>query len=174
MYNNLHVAPATKDDITQLVELINSAYRGESSKEGWTNEADLLGGLRTDEQDLEHLLLQQGNTMLVCTGETNNLLGCVYLQLKGSVMYLGMLTVWPKLQAKGIGKHLLVAAEDFAKQHNCNTIEMTVISVRRELVAWYNKRGYQATGDTKPFPPDSKFGISKKPLEFIVLSKSLG
>lgn len=88
-------------------------------------------------------------------------------------MYLCMLTVQPQLQARGIGRQLLAVAEKHARQQQCSSIEMTVISVRHELIAGYNKHGYQFTGATKPFPPNGKFGIAKQPLEFNVLSKAL-
>ncbi len=162
------------NDIPDLVALINSAYRGESSRAGWTTEADLLDGVRTDEEDLGSLMMDKHSIFLVGFDETGkNLLGCVHLQKKGKAMYLGMLTVQPQLQAKGIGKQLLGAAEQYAKQQGCVSIEMTVISVRHELITWYNKHGYQSTGVTKPFPASAKAGIAKQPLEFIVLSKLL-
>jgi ribosomal protein S18 acetylase RimI-like enzyme len=81
--------------------------------------------------------------------------------------------VSPALQAKGIGKQLLAAAELYASEQGCQAVEMTVISIRHELIAWYNKRGYHSTGISKPFPVDDKFGIPKQPLEFIVLEKKL-
>jgi GNAT superfamily N-acetyltransferase len=90
---------------------------------------------------------------------------------KDAVMYLGMLTMQPQLQAKGIGKQLLAAAERHARFNYCKSIEMTVISMRHELIAWYNKHAYQSTGATKPFPPGGKFGIAKQPLGFVVMSK---
>lgn len=168
-----HILPATIANVSELAQLVNGAYRGESSKAGWTTEADLLGGQRTDEEDLTRLINTPHNTILIGLDEINRILGCVYLQKRDAVMYLGMLTVQPQLQAAGIGKQLLFAAEEFARRQHCTSIEMTVISVRHELIAWYNKRGYQATGDVKPFPHDSKFGVAKQPLEFIVLSKNI-
>lgn len=84
-----------------------------------------------------------------------------------------MLTVSPELQAKGIGKQLLAAAESMAKSEGCKTIQMTVISVRKELIAWYERHGYAATGETAPFPTDPKFGLPKQSLAFIVLEKQM-
>ena len=160
-------------DIPSIARLVNSAYRGSHSKIGWTTEADLLGGQRTDEEDLTKILNEPHNTILIGADEINRILGCVYLQKRDAVMYLGMLTVQPQLQANGLGKQLLFAAEEFARQKHCTVIEMTVISVRHELIAWYNRRGYRASGEVKPFPADGKFGVAKQPLEFIVLSKTL-
>ena len=101
------------------------------------------------------------------------LLGCVYLEKKGVELYLGMLTVSPDVQAGGIGKQLLVAAEQMAGQQQCQAITMTVITVRHELIAWYERRGFHTTGETKPFPDDPRFGLPKQALAFIVMKKKL-
>lgn len=169
---DLTIRPATLDDTQALEKLVNSAYRGESSKAGWTTEADLLDGQRTDAEELAKLINTPGNTILLAL-DNGHILGCVYLQNKGETMYLGMLTVQPQLQARGIGKQLLKAGEAYAKEQGCTRVEMTVISVRHELIAWYNKHGYLFTGDTRPFPADSKFGVAKQPLEFNVYRKNI-
>lgn len=170
---DLNITQATNDDLAQIAALVNSAYRGESSKKGWTTEADLLEGQRTDANELATQLQAEGNTILKYTKEDGTIAGCVYLHKKGHAMYLGMLTVNPVLQATGIGKQLMAAAETFAAEQGCTKIEMTVISVRHELIAWYQKRGYTVTGEKRPFPVDAKFGIAKQPLEFIVMEKQL-
>lgn len=165
---------ASREDIPALVELVNSAYRGESSKKGWTTEADLLDGIRTDEQALNDLISTKGSVMLVQEDENGQIVGCVNLQSKPGKLYLGMLTVSPLLQGGGIGKKLLYAADEFARQQNVPFIEMTVISVREELINWYKRHGYQETGEKKPFPSnDPRFGIPKQVLEFIVLEKKV-
>ena len=155
-----------------MLTLVNSAYRGEHSKKGWTTEADLLEGLRTDADSLTKMLNKQDAAILKFCNSDNVLQGCVYLENKGNKMYLGMLTVSPLEQAKGIGKKLLFAGEKYAGDQKCSAIEMTVISVRDELIRWYQKHGFYKTGETKPFS-DIKFGIPKQPLEFIVLEKKL-
>ena len=171
-YMSIEIIPATPADIPALVKLVNSAYRGEGSKAGWTTEADLLDGIRTDEEDLAGLLGKEENTILKAT-ENDGIIGCVYLQKKDTAMYLGMLTVNPQLQAKGIGRQLMTAAEGYARRQQCTSMEMTVITVRHELIAWYNKHGYHATGATKPFPTGVKIGVPKQPIEFMVMSKRL-
>ena len=88
-------------------------------------------------------------------------------------MYLGLLTVSPTLQTKGIGKQLLIEAEKYAKSQRCSFVEMTVISIRTELIEWYKKHGYKDIGEKKPFPNDLKFGIPKQPLEFIVMQREI-
>lgn len=167
------ISKATEKNIPDLLKLVNSAYRGETSRAGWTTEADLLDGIRTDESSLLDMLHHQDATILVCTDAASKIIGCVYLELIGMSLYLGMLSVTPGMQAKGIGKQLLKAAEVFARKKGCTTIQMTVISVRDELIAWYEKHGYSKTGETEPFPNDKKFGIPKQRLEFIVMKKNL-
>lgn len=169
----MNISKATLEDVPQLASLINSAYRGEHSKKGWTTEADLLDGLRTDEDRLEKMISKQSAVILKCCNEDHLLQGCVYLERKTNKMYLGMLTVSPLEQAKGIGNKLLFAAEKYAADQKCSAIEMTVISVRHELIRWYRKHGYFETGETRPFPADEKFGIPKQPLEFVVLQKEV-
>jgi ribosomal protein S18 acetylase RimI-like enzyme len=119
------------------------------------------------------MITKENAVILKYSDEDNVVQGCVYLEQRERKMYLGMLTVSPLLQAKGIGKKLLVQAEKYAEDKKCSTVEMTVISVRDELIKWYEKYGYRKTGETKPFPTDPKFGIPKQPLEFIVMKKVL-
>ena len=83
----------------------------------------------------------------------------LYLEVKGERLYLGMLTVSPTLQAKGIGRALLKKAEQIARQFSCRSIFMTVITSRHELIKWYERRGYRSSGKLIPFPSDTKFGI---------------
>jgi predicted N-acetyltransferase YhbS len=167
------ITKATIDDIESLVALVNGAYRGESSKQGWTTEADLLDGQRTDIDSLKEIMLQKENTILKCVDEDGTIIGSVLLETRTHYLYLGMLTVRPDLQAKGIGRKLIEASEAFAKENGISKIIMTVISVRHELIAWYERNGFVTTGETKLFPRDVKFGIQKQALEFIVMKKLL-
>ena len=155
------------------MRLVNRAYRGESSRKGWTTEADLLDGIRTDEVGSEGNAAKPRRTMLKYE-EAGQLLGCVYLETKGQDLYLGMLTVSPDAQASGIGKQLLLAAEQLAHDRKCRAITMTVITARHELIAWYERRGYRSTGEMQPFPDDPRFGMPKQPLEFMVMEKVVG
>lgn len=167
------ISAATLQDVPELNILVNSAYRGESSKKGWTTEEHLLGGIRTDEADLSELLKKENVTILKYT-ESGKIIGSVYLEKQANKLYLGMLTVSPELQGGGIGKKLMQAAEDLAKENNIPKVSMTVISVRKELIKYYERRGYNHTGETKPFPMnDPKFGLPKQDLEFIVMEKEL-
>lgn len=162
---------ATLSDASALNKLVNSAYRGDSSKQGWTTEADLLDGTRIDEAALLDLI-EKPNTTILTYKELESLLGCVELRKDGAKLYLGMLTVRPNTQGNGIGKKLLAEAETYAHAQGCEKIYMTVISVRQELIDWYVRHGYQLTGEKKPFiVPDSRWGLPKRSLEFVVLEK---
>jgi ribosomal protein S18 acetylase RimI-like enzyme len=169
----MSVFPASINDVPSLVLLINSAYRGETSKKGWTTEADLLeGDLRTDIASLTELLNKSQATILKYTTPEGTIAGCVFLENQERGLYFGMLSVSPHLQAAGIGKQLMRAAEEYALKNYCRCIFMHVISVRYELIDWYKKQGYQLTGEVLPFI-DTKFGKALLPIEFVVLHKDL-
>jgi len=164
---------AAPDDISQLRQLVNNAYRGEAAKKGWTHEADLMeGNLRTDETELLNLI-QKPDSVVVKYSDNGRIIGCVHLKKQDTKLYLGMLSVDPEKQAKGIGKKLLHAAEEYARELSCTHIEMTVISVRHELIAWYERNGYYKTSQTKPFHTNERFGIPRQSIEFIVMEKKL-
>jgi ribosomal protein S18 acetylase RimI-like enzyme len=167
------VTKATIADVPQLNVLVNSAYRGEESKKGWTTEADLLGGIRINEEALTEYFSKDTISILKYTDDNEQILGSVYLEVKGDKLYLGMFSVSPVLQGKGIGRILLEKAEVIAKQSNCHTITMTVISSRKELIEWYERRGYVFTGEIQPFEGDGLFGEIKQPIEFIVMEKTI-
>ncbi len=167
------ITAATIDDAEALNEMINSAYRGDSSRQGWTTEADLLDGTRTDAELIRQIIETPGTTLLKLQ-TANAIIGCVELRKEGTRMYLGMLTVRPDLQGQGIGKMLMKAAEEFAVEKGCTTMYMTVLVPRIELIAWYVRHGYVDTGERKPFAfNDPRFGEPKKSLEFTVLTKTL-
>jgi ribosomal protein S18 acetylase RimI-like enzyme len=167
---------AGSEDSELLAQFVNAAYRGESSKQGWTTEADILGGQRTDADCIQALIEQENNVILIARSE-NQICGCVNLERKNSSLaYLGMLTVAPEIQAKGLGRKILAEAEKFVMQEwNIFAIEMTVFTTRVELIAWYERRGYEVTNEKRPFYyGDERFGIPKfQDLEFVVLRKKL-
>ncbi len=165
---------ATENDIPALTQLMNSAYRGESSKKGWTTEANLIAGeVRTDENNLRDVVRKPGSVILKYTNDKNQLTGCVNLQKHGDRLYLGMFSVSPEEQGGGIGKKILMAAEQHAMNEGCRSIYMQVISLRDELIKWYERHGYKDTGERRPFPEDGLTGKHLKPLEFMVLEKFL-
>jgi ribosomal protein S18 acetylase RimI-like enzyme len=165
------IAKAVAEDISALNTLINSAYRGEFSKKGWTTEAHLLEGGRTTEAELLDIIKDTTNTILKYS-DNGKIIGCVLLKVKENELYLGMLTVSPELQNSGIGKKLLQLAEVFAAELQLPKIVMTVISVRGELISWYKRNGYVDTGAREPFPVSDVFNpTTQEPLEFMVLEK---
>lgn len=174
MIDTLQILPATVEDAPQLVKLINSAYRGDEARKGWTHESDLISGtIRIDETSIKGIIKKPNAVILKCADQENHIIGCVYLDQHEDQLYLGMLTVSPDIQAMGIGKRLLKAADEYALQRHIQSIVMTVINVRKELIDWYNRNGYSDTGERQPFPTDGRFGMPKVPLEFVVLQKEL-
>ena len=166
---------ATAADIPSLISLINKAYRGDESRRGWTTEAHLLEGeLRTDEKDLLQLMQMPDAAFLKYINEDGVIQGTVFLKKADDKMYLGMLSVSPLLQSQGIGKELMADAESYARKCGCNTVFMKVISVRHELIAWYERKGYYKTGERETFPPGNQFGIPTQPLEFLLMEKMIG
>jgi ribosomal protein S18 acetylase RimI-like enzyme len=173
-YTNPHITEATNEDIPAIAALLNSAYRGESSKAGWTTEAHLIGGtVRTDESELNTIIKTKGSVLLKYINDEGTVVGCVNLQQHNNKVYLGMLSVSPVLQGGGIGKQLLKAGEEYAVNSNYNAVYMTVISARTELISWYKRHGYNDTGQRKKFFEDGKSGNHLQQLEFIVMEKLL-
>jgi ribosomal protein S18 acetylase RimI-like enzyme len=169
----MFITKATISDVPQLNKLVNSAYRGEISKKGWTTESDILDGLRIDEETLTSYFDNPDIAILKNTNETGEITGSVYLENRAPKLYVGMFSVSPMLQNSGIGRKLLIAAEEYARQLNLRQLTMTVISTRHELISWYERRGYKATGEILPFHADKKFGIPKQHIELIVMEKSI-
>jgi GNAT superfamily N-acetyltransferase len=167
---------ATAVDIDAIVALVESAFRGESSRAGWTTEADLLDGRRTGPDEIAAILANQDQRVLVERDAGGALQASVVLKRDGGRTWLGMLTVRPTLQGSGIGRRVVGAAEAWARQHwQSRCMRMTVIVQRLELIAWYERRGYRRTGETAPFHyGDERFGLPKRPdLSFVVLEKDL-
>ena len=166
---------ATLADIDALVTLVTSAYRGDASKQGWTTEADMLDGQRIDPEVLRKDIERQRSLIVIAEREAQ-LLACVHVAEDDGAGYLGMFSVKPDLQGGGVGKRLLAEAERIARDEwELPAMRMTVIDIRDELIAFYERRGYRRTGITKPFPyGDERFGIPKRDdLRFEVLEKSL-
>ena len=172
----LLIRAAVIADVPALHALIESAYRGESATRGWTHESYLLGGQRTDPESLSAIINSPLSAILVAEG-ASGLSGCVQISNAGNALgYLGLLAVDPTLQAAGIGSLLILAAEQaLAHNYHCSRVEMTVINLRSELIAYYERRGYIATGEMRPFPyGDERFGVPQSPnLDFVVLEKRL-
>jgi len=174
MNPDLYFRVADLGDIPAIVTLVNSGYRGESSKLGWTTEADLLDGQRTDTAEITQLIQAQDSLLLLCF-DGDQIVGSVHLERVQRGAYLGMFTIQPTRQGSGIGKRFLAEAEQMAVQKwNAPRMIMTVITLRHELIAFYERRGYVRTGKHKPFPTDPRFGIPKvASLQLEVLEKVL-
>lgn len=171
----MSITQATLSDAAELTALVNSAYRGASSQQGWTSEAHLLDGIRIDGPTMAGYLQADDTTILKYTDNDGKIIACVYLQKqRGNRLYLGMLTVSPMLQANGIGRQLLLEAEAWATKLGCKSVFMTVITTRFELIGWYKRRGYTDTGKREPFHDTKRFGIPKEYIELMVLEKKAG
>jgi ribosomal protein S18 acetylase RimI-like enzyme len=160
---------AVPDDLPRLRALVEACYRGESAKQGWTHEADLLDDERTSDAEIAAVIAATDKRLLLAEVE-RQLVGTVTItDLGQGRAYLGMLCVSPELQAEGLGRALIADAEDMAAEHfHAKVMEMTVIEARRELIAWYERRGYERTGETRPFP----YG-SENRFAMVVLERSL-
>ncbi|HEY8935551.1 MAG TPA: GNAT family N-acetyltransferase [Cyclobacteriaceae bacterium] len=168
--NKDKILEATAEDISQINNLINNAYRGEASKKGWTNENGIIEGNRMNETEVRRMFESPKGTLIKYVNENNAIIGCCYLEMQDHELYLGTLTVSPEIQAQGIGKAMLNFADEYAKKHQCTAIVMTVVSGRTELMNWYIRHGYQLTGKSKPFPTTG-FGRLLKEVELIELKK---
>jgi GNAT superfamily N-acetyltransferase len=168
---------ANSEDINVISELVNSAFRGESSRRGWTTEADLLDDQRTNPETLRAVIASPNDAILLFFQKLGNqpeLIGCLALTMKRDTALLGMLTVRPDLQARGLGRNFLEIAENWVcESWGLGKIEMTVIHKRPELLAWYERRGYLPTGRREPFQPATNPGAFNPELEFLVLEKNL-
>ena len=170
------VRTARPADVAALVDLVESAYRGERSRAGWTTEADLLAGQRTDRDMVAEAVSSPGGTVLVVEDGTE-IVACCHLERRDDHVYFGMFAVAPGRQGGGLGRDLLAQAERHAReQWHSGEMRMTVITQREDLIAWYERRGYVRTGELSPFPyGDERFGVPLRPdLAFETLRKKLG
>lgn len=165
----LDIRPATLADLPALHPVIERAYRGESARQGWTHEADLVSGTRTDLPSLQAIVADPAQVLLTLF-EHEAPLGCVNVADRGDdLAYLGLLCIEPTRQGEHLGRSLLEAAETHARQTlRCATIEMTVLEQRRELIGYYERRGWRRTGERRPFPvpldPPYVMEVLAKPL----------
>jgi len=174
--SELSFRTALSGDVAAIVGLVESAYRGDSSRAGWTTEADLLDGQRTDAAAVADIVIATDREVLLAYVD-DELIACCELHARdGGTAYFGMFAVVPTKQGGGIGAQVLAEAERIAAANwDAPVMEMTVIAQRRELIEWYERKGYTRTGETRPFPHgDERFGLPRRDdLEFVVLAKSL-
>ena len=168
---------AIEADYPAIIDLANLAYRGTGPSAGWNIE-NFIEGQRLNDSLLREDLASKPDAHLLTYRKdaTSPILGTVLLDPKpNGTWYLGLLTIDPRLQKQHLGRTLLAAAEDFAKQRSARRIEMTVVNLRETLIAWYQRRGYTLTTETRPFPyGDERFGRPlRDDLYFVVLQKNL-
>lgn len=175
MSGSLSLRNAGAGDIDAVVALVESAYRGDISRQGWTTEADLLDGRRTGADDVA-ACLQRPRSRILLAERDGALLACAHVADEDGAGYFGMFSVDPARQGDGIGKQVLAEAERIVRDEwSLPAMRMTVIDLRDELIAFYERRGYRRTGIFKPFPyGDARFGLPKRDdLRFEILEKSL-
>ncbi|MET9881753.1 GNAT family N-acetyltransferase [Streptomyces sp. NPDC006430] len=171
----LNFRSAVEADVPELVALVESAYRGEASRGGWTTEADFLDGQRTD-PDGVRAIINAADGVLLAVERAGELVACCQLEHRGDHAYFGMFAVRPGLQGGGLGKEILAEAERRARgTWDAREMRMTVVNVREELIAYYVRRGYRRTGELSPFPyGDERFGVPlRDDLAFELLVKPL-
>jgi GNAT superfamily N-acetyltransferase len=165
---------AERADVDAIVALVESAYRGDSGRQGWTTESDLLDGRRTDAELVAELLVSPDNGVVLLSLIDGVLRACCHIERHDDSAYFGMFAVDPLWQGSGLGKSVLAEAERLAcETWRCRTMHMTVIDLRSELIAWYERRGYRRTGEYKAFPyGDERFGVPRRgDLRFELLIK---
>ena len=169
MTDMINVRIATPADLALMHPVIERAYRGDSARQGWTHEADLLSGERIDDATLRAMFADPHHLFLVAE-RGGAMVGSVSLTARGDgLVYLGLLCVDPAVQAGGIGKAIIAAAERAAREAlDADRIEMTVIDSRTELIAYYERRGFVRTGERRPFPVELD-----PPLGMVVLEKAI-
>ncbi|HSH87573.1 MAG: GNAT family N-acetyltransferase [Methylophilus sp.] len=169
---------AQVSDTPVICALVNAAYRGETSRAGWTTEADLLTGVRTSERTIQALIESEHACILLGEEVGGVVAACICLEQNPEsleTVHLGMIAVSPLLQNLGYGKTMILAAEKLAKaQWQAQRAEMMVISLREALIAFYRRLGYQPTGKTVPFPhqPDM-WQAQVEDMQLIALQKVL-
>lgn len=167
---------ATDADVAVLVPLVESAYRGDASRVGWTTEADLLEGQRTDPASLAALIAER-DSHVVLAHAGGDLVACANIKRHGGDRcYFGLFSVRPSLQGGGVGRRMLAECERRAREDlACTVMDMSVIVQRPELIAWYVRRGYHDTGRRKPFPYGDLLNGTplRDDLEFVVMEKRL-
>lgn len=148
---------ASLNDSPEIVSLVNTAYRSKEVK-GWTSESGMIGGDRINSKQVK-VLLETKKSFLFLAFDQEKLIGCVHIQIEKNLGHIGLLTTHPKIQNLGLGKKLLQFAENYCVEHyHINTFEISVLSTRKELIEFYERRGYVFTGKVDSYPIDAQVG----------------
>jgi predicted N-acetyltransferase YhbS len=172
---DLQIRPARPGDAEVLVTLIRSAYRGDTSRAGWTSEADLVEGDRISAGQVRAMTERSGSLMLVAQNQAG-IVACCQLENRGAgLVYFGTFAVSPVDQGAGLGRQLMAEAEYQAvTAFAASRLEMTVLAQQDKLIAYYERRGFRRTGETRPFPADPRYARPlRDDLYFVVLVKHL-
>jgi ribosomal protein S18 acetylase RimI-like enzyme len=169
---------AVEADFPAIIDLVNVAYRGKGPVESWNIERGIIDGTRLTDSLLRDDLAGKPDAHFLVTRDPESLaiIGTVWLEpVENSAWYLGLFTIDPALQKQHLGRALLSAAEDFARERGAGSIRMGVLNVRDVLIAWYERRGYARTGKTEPYPyGGNRFGTPlRDDLEFVILEKRI-
>jgi ribosomal protein S18 acetylase RimI-like enzyme len=175
--HDVFLEAAALQDAGGIALMVNNAYRGRDSAPGWTSEVGVMRGPRSDVATIEELIAAGRATVLIARdGAASSVIGCICVEpLDASTWYFSMIAVDPKRQAQGLGKSVISAAENYVLARGARRARMTVVQIRRTLIDWYRRQGYQLTGETEPFPyGDDSVGVPlRDDLHFVVLEKVL-
>ncbi|AYO54579.1 GNAT family N-acetyltransferase [Acinetobacter sp. WCHAc060033] len=174
MNQKLEFRIAQISDIPKLVELVNSAYRHKDGN-SWTSEADIVSGDRINYQQLEQSLFQKNFKLFVAELD-GKLVACIGLAFDQDNVEVGTFCIAPEYQNQGIGKQVLDFAEKYVidlKLPNLNDFVMWVLSVRHELIAYYERRGYVQSGVIDEYPIDADVGEPIVDLHLVEMRKVL-
>jgi GNAT superfamily N-acetyltransferase len=166
---------ATPADAQDIAGLVNRAYRPPSHCAGWTHESHLIRGERTTTSQVRELLQAPCAVLLLCHEST--VVACVLvkrLPVAGCAS-IGMLATEPTLQNQGLGKQMLTDAEAYASLNfQADSFQISLLSKRPELLAFYQRRGYQLTGEVSDYPTRGGVGTPKVGgVEVLTLTKSV-
>ncbi|WIB67987.1 MULTISPECIES: GNAT family N-acetyltransferase [unclassified Curtobacterium] len=175
MSTPLTIRRATLEDAATVADLVERAYRGEASREGWTSEVDVIGGRRTDTEQIRALIAAPHSVVFVGVDEGRIIATCQVQRHGPGLAYFGTFAVEPTIQGRGLGRRMMEAAAEHARTtFDAAALEITVVAQQSALIAWYRRLGFVPTGATRPFPaeawgatplvPDVHFVVMRKPL----------
>lgn len=171
--DNFDFTFATPSDAERVHSLIERAYRGTVAATGWTNETELLEGPRSTLGEVAGIIADPQSRFVLAIANGSLIASALIKKYKDGA-YFGMFAVDPDLQQGGIGKmHIARCEADARRLWNAKFLRLTVISLRDELISWYERRGFVRTGEHEPFPFDEAPGALRTDFDLVVLQKPL-